>query len=122
MSDHQTIQTPIEEIKVNALKHYDEVSSKACSYMSFIAVAIREYGKDQEKHAECKDRLAMVEEIGEALRACAIRRETLSPDELFKFSDALLILTNTSSKDWLKVCDIIQGLSRAKVDATKEQS
>lgn len=41
--DNQPLQTPLEDLKQDALRHYDEITTKAYSWYAIIPVAIRFY-------------------------------------------------------------------------------
>lgn len=52
----QPAQTPIEDLRKDALKHYDELSLKACSFNSSIPQAINFYFDFLKKEEERKKR------------------------------------------------------------------
>lgn len=61
MDEQTPCQTPRHELVAKALKHYDEVSSQACSWNSLIPEAIKLWGQnihqavDESLAADCKE-------------------------------------------------------------------
>lgn len=56
MSDNQTAQTHIEDLRDSALKHYDEASAAVHHHDSFIVNAIRAYDPSGERFVKPTDR------------------------------------------------------------------
>lgn len=64
MNEDKVYKTPLEDLRKSALKHYEEVSSAACHWNSFVVSAIKAYSPEALAEA-ADDAIISVEQYGE---------------------------------------------------------